>query len=61
MISKDDAVVYRGRIDDTYTTFGKRRPEPTTRELRDALEAVIAGKKPKVTKTDSVGCRIFIE
>lgn len=61
VITRGDAVVYRGRIDDTYTAFGKRRPKPSTHELRDALEAVVAGKAPKVTKSKPVGCRIFIE
>lgn len=52
---------YRGRIDDTYTTFGKRRPKPTKNDLQDALEAVLAGKEVSVPVTDSVGCRIYIE
>ena len=54
-------LAYRGRIDDTYTTYGKRRPSPTTHDLRDALAAVLAGEKPNPAKTKPVGCRIFVE
>lgn len=61
VITPDGKTAYRGRIDDTYTTFGKRRPKPTKNDLEDALEAVLSGKKVATPVTDSVGCRIFIE
>ena len=53
--------VYRGRIDDTYTTYGKRRPKPTTRDLEDALTAILAGRKVATTITRAIGCEILIE
>ena len=61
VLTPDGKTAYRGRIDDTYTTFGKRRPEPTKEDLKEALEAVMVGKKVAVPVTESVGCRIFIE
>jgi hypothetical protein len=61
VLTPDGKTAYRGRIDDTYTTFGKRRPAPTKHDLKEALNAVLAGKKVPVPVTDSVGCRIFIE
>ncbi len=61
VLTPDGKTVYRGRIDDTYTTFGKRRSAPTRHDLKEALEAVLAGKKVEVPVTKSVGCRIFIE
>lgn len=50
--------VYRGRIDDLYVDFGQARQAPTTHDLRDALAAVLAGKRVLVSSTNSVGCAI---
>ena len=49
-------VVYRGRIDDRYVSFGVDRPEPTQRDLRDALSAVVTGAPVKVRETQAIGC-----
>jgi AhpC/TSA family len=51
-------LVYHGRIDDRQIDFGKARPEPTRRDLQEALEAVLAGKKPRETEAPSIGCAI---
>ena len=51
-------VLYRGRIDDLHTAFGKKRPQPTTHDLTDALDAVLAGKPVPVARTKAVGCYI---
>ncbi|MBY0232753.1 MAG: redoxin domain-containing protein [Gemmataceae bacterium] len=48
--------VYRGRIDDAYLDFGKRREKPTRRDLRLALDAVLAGKKPDKAVAPVIGC-----
>jgi hypothetical protein len=48
--------VYRGRIDDRYLAPGKYRLHPTTRELRDALDAVLDGVPVAVPETDAAGC-----
>ncbi len=61
VLTRDHAVAYRGRIDNTYTTFGKRRPKPTKRDLEAALTAVLAGKKVPTPKTKAIGCQIFVE
>ncbi len=58
ILDAEGEVVYRGRIDDTYAALGKKRAKPTTHDLKSALEAVLAGKKPKVKKTEAVGCYI---
>ena len=52
----DGEVVYRGRIDDRYTDQGKRRLEPTTHDLKTAIEAVLSGKKPEPAETKTYGC-----
>ncbi len=43
---------YNGRMDE-----GRRRVGPVEKnEARDAIEAILAGKEPKVTKTRPAGC-----
>jgi peroxiredoxin len=56
VLSAEGRVLYAGRIDDRYTTSGKRREEATTHDLKDALDAVLAGKRPFVTRTRAYGC-----
>ena len=56
VLRADGEIVYRGRIDDLYAVIGKRRPQPTTRELADAIEAVLAGKRPATVETKANGC-----
>lgn len=50
-------VRYQGRIDDQYGV-GTARGEPTRSELRDALEAVLAGKPVARPNAPAVGCLI---
>ena len=58
VLSPKGDLLYRGRIDDLYADFGKRRTRPTSRELKDALETVLAGKPMTVTRTEAIGCDI---
>jgi hypothetical protein len=51
-------VRYRGRIDDSYATRTKRSPEPKSRDLEAALEAVLAGKPVLAPTTQAIGCAI---
>lgn len=51
-------LVYRGRIDDRYTDFGKARAKPNRRDLKLALEAVLDGAKVAEAETRAVGCFI---
>lgn len=50
--------IYRGRIDDRYPQLGRQRAEPTSRDLRDALEAVISGRAVSEQRTRAIGCSI---
>lgn len=61
VITRNLATAYRGRIDNTYTTYGRRRPEPTSRDLDAALTALLAGKKVPTPETKAIGCQIFVE
>jgi hypothetical protein len=56
VLNADDARVYRGRIDDRYLAPGQYRLKPTTRELRDAIEAVLEGRPVPVAETKAAGC-----
>ncbi len=58
VFAPDGRRVYRGRIDNWYADFGKARPQPTTHELRDAIEAVLAGRPVARPVTKAVGCFI---
>jgi hypothetical protein len=58
VLSPQGHVLYSGRIDDRYIEIGKSRYEPTTHDLRDALDAVLAGKPVAHAKTQAVGCVI---
>jgi hypothetical protein len=58
VITPDGSTAYHGRIDDSFPALGKQRPHPTTHELADAVDAVIAGKAPAVAHTRAVGCAI---
>jgi len=50
-------LVYRGRIDDQYR-LGGTRPSPTRQDLKEALEAVLAGREVAVAETPVDGCLI---
>ena len=56
IISPDGKILYKGRIDDLFADFGKRRPEPTRRDLREALDSILAGKDVKTPTTKAIGC-----
>jgi mono/diheme cytochrome c family protein len=58
VITPDGKVVYCGRIDDRFGKLGRQRPEPNQRELRDALDSVLAGTPVAVARVDAIGCPI---
>ena len=56
VLDPEGKMVYRGRIDDRYISFGTDRPQPTVRDLERSLDAVLAGKPVPVAKTQAIGC-----
>jgi peroxiredoxin len=56
VLSPEGKVIYHGRIDDRYSPSGKRRDEPTRRDLEAAIDAALAGKTPEVQATKAFGC-----
>ena len=51
-------VKYRGRIDNQYAALGKPRRVVTVHDLRDALDAVLAGRAVAHPDTEAFGCFI---
>lgn len=47
---------YRGQVDDRYADVGQRRPAVTRNYVREAVDAVLAGKSPATSSTTPVGC-----
>jgi membrane dipeptidase len=56
VLGPNGTLLYRGRIDDLYSDVGTRRPEPTQRDLRVALDAIAVGKNVPTPRTKAVGC-----
>jgi hypothetical protein len=51
-------LIYLGRIDDRFVELGRERPAATQHDLRNALTALLAGKRPQPARTQAVGCFI---
>src|SRR5258708_5379853 len=56
VLGPDGRQRYRGRIDDLYAEIGKRRAQPTERDLRDALDAVLMDLPVPNETTKAIGC-----
>jgi peroxiredoxin len=58
VLSGAGAVLYLGRIDNRVEDFGKTRFAATEFDLRDALDAVLAGRPVAHPRTRALGCAI---
>lgn len=58
VLSPRGEILYLGRIDNRQEDFGKQRPQATQFDLRDALDAVLAGKPVPHPRTKALGCSI---
>jgi hypothetical protein len=56
VFSSQGKLEYRGRIDDFNAALGVPRQQATQHDLRDALDAVIAGRSVPNPRTEPVGC-----
>jgi len=54
LFDADRRLRYTGRMDDNPREPGKEK----THELRDAIETLLAGKKPSVERTNPIGCNV---
>ncbi len=52
------SLLYHGRIDDRFYALGKQRLRTQKHDLRNALDAIDAGKPVSQPKTDVIGCVI---
>lgn len=58
VVLKDGTIAYRGRIDDRVVELGKVRQQPLERDLRAALDSILAGKPVVNPRTRAIGCYI---
>ena len=58
VLSPAGELLYLGRIDNRLEDFGRQRVEVTEFDLRDTLEAVLAGKPVPHARTKALGCAI---
>jgi len=58
VLGRGGDVLYRGRIDDRWVDFGQRRPRATRHDLREALDAIVAGRSAPQPGGRAVGCYI---
>jgi peroxiredoxin len=58
VFSPDGKLQYLGRIDNRVEDFGQSRPKATVPDLRNAIDAVLAGRPASPDRTKSVGCSI---
>jgi peroxiredoxin len=61
ILAPDGKLLYLGRVDNRVEDFGKQRLAPTVLDLRDSLDAVLAGKPIPHATTKSVGCAITLK
>ncbi len=54
---RENRLIYRGRIDDSYVRVGKRKTHPQNRDLKNVIEAWLSGNPPQDTViTQAIGC-----
>lgn len=58
VVMPDQKVAYRGRINNLYAGYGKKRNVITKTELKDALDAITEGRAIDVVYAPAIGCEI---
>ena len=58
VVTKDGRIAYRGRISNLYADYGKRRRKATKHDLRESLDAILAGSPVPTPRTEALGCFI---
>ena len=58
VVDRTGAVRYSGRIDNFYAALGRPRQRVTEHDLRDALDALLAGRPVPRPRTEPLGCYI---
>jgi thiol-disulfide isomerase/thioredoxin len=60
VLSAKGEVLYLGRIDNRIEDFDKRRTVTTEFDLKDALDAILAGRAVAQPRTTAIGCGINV-
>lgn len=60
VLTADGKALYQGRINDLYTTPTRKLKEPTSHDLRVALDAIAANKPVPTHSTKAIGCLITL-
>lgn len=56
---RQDQLIYRGRIDDSYVRVGKRKLHPQHFDLQETIDAWLSGVYPQtLVQTQAIGCFI---
>ncbi len=58
LLDGERRVLYRGALDDQFGLAGAKRPAPDREYLKEALDAVLAGREPSLRTTTAAGCLI---
>jgi peroxiredoxin len=61
ILTPEGKLLYLGRVDNRVEDFGKQRLQPTVLDLRDSLDAILAGQPVPHATTRSVGCAITLK
>ncbi len=56
VLDASDTLVYRGAIDDTWGSVGRRRARASQHYLSDAITAIVTGMPVPLARTKPVGC-----
>ena len=58
VLAADGHTLYQGRINDLYLGPTRKQRQATTKDLRDALDAIQAGTAVANQRTEAMGCKI---
>ncbi|MGF1580709.1 MAG: redoxin domain-containing protein [Gemmataceae bacterium] len=60
VVDRKGKILYRGRIDNLYEDYGKKRQKATKHDLKAALDAIVAGQPVPKPRTKAIGCDIAL-
>jgi hypothetical protein len=58
LLTADNALIYKGAIDNWFKSLGKSRSAPTQNYLQDAIDQALRHAYPVIKRTTPVGCMI---
>jgi hypothetical protein len=58
IVDRSGDLRYRGRVDNLYAALGKTRQQVTSHDVREALDAVLSGRRVAHPETEPIGCFI---